>query len=40
MVAQDVKGIERVAKSAGDLPGGPSLDQEGAQGFVLAVFGQ
>ena len=40
MVAQDIKGIERVAKSAGDLPGGPSLDQEGAQGFVLAVFGQ
>ena len=40
VVAQDVKGIERVAEGAGDVFGGPALDQIGAQGLVLAVFGQ
>ena len=40
VVAQDVKGVERVAEGAGDLFGGAALDQESAQGLVLAVFGQ
>jgi len=40
VVAQDVKRIERVAEGAGDVFGGPPLDQISAQGLVLAVFGQ
>jgi hypothetical protein len=40
VVAQDVKGIERVAEGAGDVFGGLALDQISAQGLVLAVFGQ
>ena len=40
VVAQDVKGIERVAEGASDVFGGPPLDQISAQGLVLAVFGQ
>ena len=40
VVAQDVKGIERVAEGAGDVFGGAALDQVSAQGLVLAVFGQ
>ena len=40
VMAQDMKGIERVAEVAGDVLGKPAFDQIGAQGFVLAVFGQ
>ena len=40
VVAQDVEGIKGVAEGAGDGLGGAALDQEGAQGPVLAVFGQ
>ena len=40
VVTQDVEGIEGVAEGAGDVFGGPALDQVSAQGLVLAVFGQ
>jgi hypothetical protein len=40
MMTKDVKGIERVAKGASDFWSGAALDQIGAQGLVLAVFGQ
>jgi hypothetical protein len=40
VMAQDVKGIERIAEVLGDVLGGPTLDQVGAQGFVLTVLGQ
>jgi len=40
MMAKDVKGIEGVAKGASDFRSGATLDQIGAQGLVLAVFGQ
>jgi len=35
-----LEGIEGVAKSPRHLFGGTALDEESAQGLVLAVFGQ
>jgi hypothetical protein len=40
VVTQDVKGVERVAESAGNVFGRPAFDQKSAQGLVLALFGQ
>jgi hypothetical protein len=40
MMTEDVERIEGVSKSARHLFGGTALDQESAQGLVLAVFGQ
>jgi hypothetical protein len=40
MVAEDVKGVKRVAEGAGDLFGWTPLDQKSAEGLVLAMFGQ
>ena len=40
MMTEDMERIEGVAKSARHLFGGTALDQESAQGLVLAVFGQ
>jgi hypothetical protein len=40
VVAQNVEGTEGVPEGAGDILGGTAFDQESAQGFVLAVFGQ
>jgi len=37
LVNQDAKAPRRIAKAAGGLPGGELVDEEGAQGFVLAV---
>jgi len=37
LVAEDPQGIVGVAEAAGDLGSGRLLDEEGAQGFVLAV---
>ena len=35
-----MKGVEGVAEGAGDLFSGATLDQESAEGLVLAVLGQ
>ena len=40
VVAEDVKGVERVAKGAGDVLGRAPLNQISTQGLVLAVFRQ
>lgn len=37
LVNQDAKAPRRVAEAAGGLLGGELVDEEGAQGFVLAV---
>src|SRR5437773_3848042 len=39
LVAQHAEGSRGVAESAGDLVGGAVLNEEGAQGFVLALVG-
>jgi hypothetical protein len=40
VVTQDVKGVNGVAEGAGGLFGWAPVDQEGAEGLVLAVFRQ
>jgi len=40
VMTKDVEGVERVTEGARDLRGRLAFDQVGAQGFVLAVFGQ
>src|SRR5207249_9679723 len=39
LVAQHAEGTRCVAEGAGDLVGGVAFDEEGAQGFVLALAG-
>src|SRR5204862_6610416 len=39
LMNQDAKAPRRIAEAAGGLLGGELLDEEGAQGFVLAVCG-
>jgi hypothetical protein len=38
-VAQHAEGTCGVAEGAGDFVGGAAFDEEGAQGFVLALAG-
>ena len=40
MMTENMEGIGGVAKSARHRFGGTALDEESAQGFVLAMFGQ
>jgi len=40
VMAHDLEGAGRVAERAGDLGGGALLDEVGAQGLVLALFGR
>ena len=39
-MAQDAKGAQRVAETAGDVAGGFFIDEEGAESFVLALQGE
>ena len=39
VVAQDTEGAWGIAEGAGDLVGGTLLDEVGAEGLVLALFG-
>jgi hypothetical protein len=39
-VTQDAESPWRVAKGLGDRMGGMPLDKKGAEGLVLALFGQ
>jgi hypothetical protein len=37
LIAEHAEGIDGVGKTAGDFGSGPFLDEEGAQGLVLAM---
>jgi len=40
LVTQDTKGPRRIAKAAGDFGGGLLLDEESAEGLILALEGE
>jgi len=40
LVAENAQGVGRITEAAGGLGAGQFLDEEGAEGFVLAVEGR